>query len=182
MKMISLETLRMKLRAVEPSPGELRRASVAVILKEPQTPSVLLIKRAERAGDPWSGQTAFPGGKAQAGDVLLKGTAIRETREEVGVDLEMDADFLGYFLRFTTHTKTIEVFPAVFLLKSEPTLTLNEEVSSCRWVKLASLIEEKSISTHAVETQDGKRDVSALLVDGYLIWGLTLRILSSLLS
>ncbi|HYB76519.1 MAG TPA: CoA pyrophosphatase [Nitrososphaerales archaeon] len=180
MKLTSFEALRRKLSAVEPPPGELRRASVAVILKEPKAPSVLLIKRAERSGDPWSGQIAFPGGKAQAGDVFLRGTAVRETREEVGVDLERDADFLGYFLRFTTHTKTMDVFPTVFLLNTEPALTPNEEVSSCKWVKLASLTEERAASAH-VELQVENREMPALLVDDYLIWGLTLRILLSLL-
>lgn len=182
MKLNSLEALRGRLSAVEPPPGKLRRASVAVILKEPRMPSVLLIKRAERAGDPWSGQIAFPGGKAQEGDGFLRETAARETREEVGVNLERDADFLGYFLRFTTHTRTIDVFPAVFLLKKELTLTPNEEVSSCRWVKLASLTEERAASTHVVEAQGEKREMPAVLVDGYLIWGLTFRIVSSLLG
>lgn len=182
MNVVTLEKLRSKLTMAEPPLGELRRASVAVILKEPQAPSVLLIKRAELAGDPWSGQIAFPGGKAQSEDVSLKGTAVREAREEVGVDLVKDADFLGYFARFTTHTRTIDVFPAVFLLKNETALTPNGEVSSFRWIRLGSLSGDELVSTRLVDVQGKRREVSAILVGEYTIWGLTLRILSSLLS
>ena len=180
--METLQALRRKLHADEPPAGKLRRASVAVTLKDPEAPSVLLIKRAERAGDPWSGQIAFPGGKAQEADSTLKETAIRETREEVGVDLWEDADFLGYFIPFRTHTDTLDVFPAVFLLKKEVAVHPNDEVSSYRWVKLQKLMAEESRSIGRVDDEGQTRETPALLVDGYTVWGLTRRIISSLLS
>ena len=40
---------------------------------------VLLIRRAEREGDPWSGQVAFPGGMVNAEDERFEDTARRET-------------------------------------------------------------------------------------------------------
>ena len=64
----------------------LRRAAVVMLL----TPGrrVWFVQRAERAGDPWSGHVAFPGGHEEPGDVDLRHTARRETWEEVGVDLD----------------------------------------------------------------------------------------------
>jgi ADP-ribose pyrophosphatase len=56
-------------------------AAVGVLLREGK---ILLIKRVERRGDPWSGQVAFPGGRWKPGEDLL-GTAVREVQEEVGV-------------------------------------------------------------------------------------------------
>lgn len=50
-------------------------------------PEVLFIKRAGRAGDRWSGHTALPGGKRDPQDADDVAAAIRETREEVGLDL-----------------------------------------------------------------------------------------------
>ncbi|HEU5217398.1 MAG TPA: NUDIX domain-containing protein, partial [Gemmatimonadales bacterium] len=62
------------------------QAAVAVILA-PDPDSVLLIRRAEREGDKWSGHLALPGGRWSPGDPDLAATARRETIEEVGVDL-----------------------------------------------------------------------------------------------
>ncbi len=50
-------------------------------------PEILFIKRAGRAGDRWSGHTALPGGRRDAPDADDRATAIRETQEEVGLDL-----------------------------------------------------------------------------------------------
>ena len=141
-----------------------------------------MIKRADRVGDPWSGQVAFPGGKAQEGDSTLKETAIRETREEVGIDLGQDADFLGYFTPFRTHTGTLDVFPLVFLLKKKVEVRPNEEVSSYRWVKLEKLTTEQARSSYGVDAGGQTREMPALLVDGYVVWGLTYRIISSILG
>src|SRR4249920_1192032 len=71
------------------------RAAVAVILRD--TPSgfeVLFIRRAEHEGDPWSGQMGFPGGRAEPGEDLAA-TAVRETREETGIDLARAGEPLG---------------------------------------------------------------------------------------
>jgi len=177
-----LQALKKKLDADEPSAGQLRRASVAVILRDSESPSVLLIKRADRMGDPWSGQAAFPGGKAQEGDSTLKDIATRETREEVGIDLEQDAEFLGYFTPFRTHTGTLDVFPVVFLLKKNVEMHLNEEVSSYRWAKLEKLITGQARSSYRVDADGRTGEMPALLVEGYTVWGLTHRIISSLLN
>jgi 8-oxo-dGTP pyrophosphatase MutT (NUDIX family) len=48
---------------------------------------ILFIKRAGRAGDRWSGHVALPGGKRDPQDASDRVAAIRETQEEVGLDL-----------------------------------------------------------------------------------------------
>ncbi len=53
-------------------------------------PEILFIKRASHAGDRWAGHIAFPGGKKEPSDVDDQAAAVRETREEVGLDLETE--------------------------------------------------------------------------------------------
>src|SRR5436853_6875067 len=57
---------------------------------------VLLGERRKREGDPWSGQIGLPGGRHHTEDGTLLSTALRETREEVGVDVGSHAETLGH--------------------------------------------------------------------------------------
>src|SRR6185503_4424279 len=76
-----------------------RYAAVALMLRVGPPPDgaleMLLVKRAEYAGDPWSGHIALPGGRREPGDVSLEDTAVRETQEEIDVDLSAHARMLG---------------------------------------------------------------------------------------
>ena len=72
--------------AVDDGGDPLIWAAVAVILA-PDPDALLLIRRAERAGDPWSGHMALPGGRQEPTEPDLFTTAVRETAEEVGLTL-----------------------------------------------------------------------------------------------
>jgi 8-oxo-dGTP pyrophosphatase MutT (NUDIX family) len=178
----AVKTIVRGLRADEPKAPGLRLAAVSVILSDPDAPSVLLIERAESPGDPWSGQIAFPGGKMQPGDRTARGTATRETLEEVGVDLDKASEFLGYGELVNTHTGTMQVVPSVFMLRREVTVKPNGEVASYRWVKLGNLLSESTRTTHRIEFGGQTREMPASLVDGYEVWGLTHRIIHSLVG
>ena len=66
-----------------------RHAAVALMLRERSGRlELLVIQRAEKAGDPWSGHMALPGGRREPGDRDAYDTARRETLEEVGIDLD----------------------------------------------------------------------------------------------
>src|SRR5207244_5573124 len=87
----ALQDFRAKPQA---APGASPAAVALILLEGPQGLETLLIRRAERADDPWSGQVALPGGRRDPADGDLLVTAIRETRAETGVDLSA-ADRLG---------------------------------------------------------------------------------------
>ncbi|HUK79600.1 MAG TPA: CoA pyrophosphatase [Nitrososphaerales archaeon] len=166
----------------EPPQTGLRFASVALIVRNRQVPSVLLIRRAERAGDPWSGQVAFPGGKMQEGDTTARDTAVRETMEEVGIDLNESSEFLGYGVVATTHTGTMNVVPAVFELKESAEVRPNAEVASFRWVNLDELLAPSARSTYELDGSKGAVGMPAYRVGNYVVWGLTYKILSACLD
>jgi 8-oxo-dGTP pyrophosphatase MutT (NUDIX family) len=171
--------LSKKLVKQEPSQKGLRFAAVSIIL-EGDSPKVLLIKRAERSGDPWSGQIAFPGGKMNPEDRTARDAAIRETLEEVGIDLAESAEFLGYAGVTTTHTGTMDVVPTVFVLKEGAAVHPNQEVASYRWVDLDELLAPDARSTYRLPTSGEQFEMPAFMVGDYVIWGLTYRILSTL--
>jgi 8-oxo-dGTP pyrophosphatase MutT (NUDIX family) len=53
-------------------------------------PEALFIKRASRSGDRWTGHVALPGGKRDPEDDDDLAAAVRETAEEIGLDLTAD--------------------------------------------------------------------------------------------
>jgi 8-oxo-dGTP pyrophosphatase MutT (NUDIX family) len=165
----------------EPTHGSLRTAAVSMVLHMKMNPLVLLMRRAENPRDPWSGQISFPGGKMQPGDRSVKDTAARETLEEVGIDLLANAEFLGYAEATTTHTGTMQVVPCVFLLRREVEVIPNGEVASYRWVDLGRLLSGEARSTFQLQTGERALEMPAFTVGDYIVWGLTHRILSSML-
>lgn len=171
-----------KLNATQPEIKSKRLAAVSVIIAGEEEPSTLLIKRAEHSDDPWSGQVAFPGGKMSEGDRSVKETAIREAMEEVGVDLTNDSAFAGYYVPFRTHTGDMDVIPTVFLLPREAKVRPNREVSGCRWARLDEFLNARSASTYRLSVQGSSRELPAFVIGDYVVWGLTHRIISSLLG
>jgi 8-oxo-dGTP pyrophosphatase MutT (NUDIX family) len=171
-----------RLTSVEPSHAEERMASVAMILKGRVDTKTLMIKRAKREGDPWSGQVAFPGGRMEKGDVSLRDTAIREVREEVGLDLGSSGTFLGYFGTFRTHTETILVSPCVFLLETGLRVRPNQEVSSFRWVPVQVFGPGGVRATYRLNRGGSRVNLPAYRYRDFTIWGLTHRIISSLVE
>jgi 8-oxo-dGTP pyrophosphatase MutT (NUDIX family) len=176
------EKVAKNLTTLEPKSQGLKFAAVSIILRDRDSPSVLLIKRADRAGDPWSGQIAFPGGKMQQGDGTARDTAVRETMEEVGIDLDKGAEFLGYAGTTTTHTGTMDVVPSVFVLKQAVDIKPNEEVASYRWVKIEDFLSPNGMSTYRLNYDGRTVELPAYTVGDYVVWGLTHRILSSVLK
>jgi len=117
----------------------------------------------------------------QSGDKSARDTAVRETMEEVGIDLNTKAEFLGYGGVTTTHTGTMDVVPSVFFLREGVDVRPNEEVASYRWVDLADFLEPAAKSTFDLRVDETPVGMPAFAVGDYVVWGLTYRILSSIL-
>lgn len=165
----------------------IRRAAVALIFRagESGMPELLFIRRADYPADPWSGQVAFPGGREETGDVNLANTAIRETREETGLDLDHDGTVIGMLddLRpTTTRLPAIIVRPYVVLLKRLRELLLSDEVAMAFWVPLESLRQGESWRDTTVLARGVQMNRRAFHHQGQVIWGMTERILAQLLA
>ena len=161
-----------------PLPGQ-RSAAIALILLEVDANlEVLLIERAERSGDPWSGHMALPGGHHEPTDVDLGATAERETLEEVGLDLRRSGERLGRLSDSApVRGVALGVRPFVYLLQARPVLTLSDEVRQALWVPIAPLQRGERRTTFSFSRAGEPREFPAWDVDGHVVWGLTYRVL-----
>jgi 8-oxo-dGTP pyrophosphatase MutT (NUDIX family) len=170
--------------------GGKRSAAVAVLLHDvthnlrdvPDDPRVLLMKRAERSGDPWSGHISLPGGRYQSSDRDLLETAIRETREELNIDLE-GARLLGHLPPLHPRTSGplgIEVTPFVFVTEVAVEPTPGPEALAAFWLPLATAGSGSLDGTYAYPSS--QMTFPSWNYEGYVIWGLTWRILADVLA
>ena len=120
-------------------------AAVVVLLRATsQGFQVLFVKRAERAGDPWSGQIALPGGKCDADDKDLKATVVRETLEETGINLLVGCRFLGTVEPVrSTQKPEMKILPFFVIQEKEQSIKLNEELTDYFWTSLAEFAKNK---------------------------------------
>jgi hypothetical protein len=73
------------------------------------------------------------------------------------------------------------VAPFVFQLNSDVAVRMNDEVAETFWVPLQELSTIRSTRSE-VRVEAGTLDVDSYLLDGRVIWGLTFRIIRSLLN
>jgi 8-oxo-dGTP pyrophosphatase MutT (NUDIX family) len=162
-----------------------RKAAVALIFRlAADGLELLLIKRAEYPGDPWSGQVAFPGGREEAGDSSLAETAVRETREETGIDIDRDGMVLGALddLRpRTVRLPAIVVRPFVAILDRDQHLELSSEVALAFWVPFGALAHPDSWREDTVFARGIQLNARVFRHQDHVVWGMTERILTQLL-
>lgn len=163
--------------------GDLRRAAVAIVAGPRD--ELLLIRRADRPGDHWSGHMAFPGGRAEAHDASLLDTARRETREEIGLDLGA-ARVLGVLPTQLTPTigdlPRMVVVPYLFRVDDWPPLTPNHEVQSVHAIALSRFLEREGRSTFPYTWRGTTWDLPCVDLDRQRVWGMTLRMIDDLVA
>lgn len=164
-----------------------KRAAVAAVLRDAaRGPEILLIRRAEHPDDPWSGHMAFPGGREDPGDATLLSTAVRETREELALDLERSARLLGELdlLPAVARGKRtgLTIAPYVFELTESTELTPNYEVAEVLWAPIEGLLRGDYATTYPYRIEGQEVRLPAHEVEGRLVWGLTGRMLDMLLA
>ena len=163
-----------------------REAAVAVMLRERGGGTeMLFIERAKRRGDPWSGHMAFPGGHRDPQDADLRAAAVRETWEEVGLDISA-APMLGALPRQRPMSgRLLTVAPFVFATCGEPELSFNHEVADAVWAPLAPMHRGENAARSRLPFDDlsPADDPQAFpgfrLAGGHFVWGLTYRMVQT---
>ena len=181
---------RLQTRVVVPEVAKpnARQAAVAAVLRaDGEDTEVLFIQRSKKPGDPWSGHMAFPGGHREAVDASLEETAVRETLEEVGLDLRTSGRYIGQLetVRANPRGRSIDmmVSPFVFeLTNADPTLSLNHEVADVHWGRLGEMMRGDVYADDAWKGPPGTTPFPGHHVGGQVVWGLTFRMLENLFA
>jgi 8-oxo-dGTP pyrophosphatase MutT (NUDIX family) len=152
--------------------GEPMPAAVLVpLVNRPQGLQVLLTERTAHLSD-HAGQISFPGGRVEADDAGNAAAALRETKEEVGLDPERVA-VLGELAHYETVTG-YRVTPIVGWV--EPPFELAPdpfEVADIFEVPLAFLLDPTNQQRHFRMLGEMRRDYWAIPYGDRYIWGAT---------
>ena len=162
-----------------------KEAAVALVLRvheQDDDLELLLIRRAHREGDPWSGQIGLPGGRFERADASLEETAVRETIEELGLDVRRHGVVLGALDELRPRTPVLPpiiVRPYVCVVREVPSLVMSEEVAEYRWVRTRDLFHPEARVNTTVRVRDFSMRVDAFQLGDFTVWGMTERILST---
>lgn len=140
--------------------------------------TVIFTQRAAHLKD-HSGQVSFPGGRAAAGDASPEATALRESREEIGLD-SARVEVLGRLSEY--HTRTgYRITPVVGVVATPLELRADaNEVDEIFEVSLAFLLDPANHQRQSREWQGELRWFFAMNYGGHTIWGATAGILVNL--
>lgn len=182
--------LRTRPGVLEETDGNPARAAVAIILRTRPVTShdlpeleVLLIQRAERQGDPWSGQIALPGGRQDPVDATLQDTAIRETREETGIDLAASGLVLGTLDELRPRTPVLPpiiVTPFVAIVPGDIPFHIGDELADAFWTPWSIFADPARIDETTVQVRGAPWRVTSYAVGDRVVWGMTERMLRQL--
>lgn len=184
-----LLTIRRRLApasSLHPGEGVDKSAAVAAVLRPGARGSseVLLIRRAVHPGDPWSGQIALPGGRRDPTDESLLETAVRETVEEVGIDLGSHGELLSRLPDVQavglSGGKGLVVTPFVFALERRVEPSANHEVAEAMWAPIEPMARGTIASTIDYPHQGKMFTFPAWQIGDHKLWGMTYRMLRSL--
>ena len=159
-------------------------AAVALVVTR-KNPSILLVRRAERSEDPWSGQWAFPGGRMDDNDSDLIATCQREVLEECGCDLST-----GNFIRalptsFAGRKNRHPLIVAPFLWEMPTTIELipdKNEVVSAHWQELSYLLDQHNHTSGRIAPKYADEEFPYVMLDNTPLWGFTYRVLMDYLQ
>ena len=166
--------------APRPAASPIPAAVLIPIVNRPSGLTVLLTQRTAHLRD-HAGQVSFPGGRCELIDATPVATALRESREEVGIEPEQ-VEVLGNLPDYFTSTG-FRVTPVVGLVTPPLNLRLDDfEVAEAFEPPLQFLLDPASYQRHQIEREGALHTYWAVPWQDYFIWGATAGMLVSLRS
>lgn len=193
--MNSLDALDTRLQSYRPRrlPGRqwIARCGVILLIAEhglgagEDTPSLLMMRRAERAGDPWSGHVSFPGGRVDPTDTSTRAAALRELQEETGISAVHKLVPMGRLSDLLTREhgrhRPMVVSPYVYRTPRAVALEPSAEAAKLWWEPLSNLVDPSRRKTMVWRVAGLPIPVPSANVSEAQLWGLSLTMVNELI-
>ncbi len=156
-------------------------AAVAIVNAREPEDSILLMRRAEREGDAWSGHWSLPGGRREPPDRDPLHTALRELEEECGIRLarEQMAAALPLAIARRRTGRCLLVAPFLFRVGGRfPTVLDPAEAVEAFWIPLRVLLDPASHALRPVPGRPPETLFPAIELNCAPLWGFTYRLLA----
>ena len=155
--------------------GKTKLASILVIIYGTE-PTVIMIEKSKKLNI-HAGEIAFPGGKWMEDDNDLLETALRETREEIGLNVSRK-NVIGQFENVVTLNSGFTISSFLSILDEIPQLKINSEVKSVLHIPLIPLLD--TLSDDQDPNHKSIQEMYKFSFNDEEIWGASARILKHL--
>jgi 8-oxo-dGTP pyrophosphatase MutT (NUDIX family) len=166
-----------------PSPANARPAAALILVYPGGDGEAMLVltQRVDHGGD-HSGEVSLPGGKVDPGDLDATATALREAREEVGLDVEAaGVEVVGALDALWIPPTNFRIEPIVAIAARRPAFVPDRrEVAAILEVPVAAFLPD--VAPVIIDPDPAGRPLryGAYLVEGRIVWGATAAILGQL--
>ena len=150
-------------------------ASVLIIIYG-KDPFVIMTEKAKNL-KVHAGEIAFPGGKWYEKDHDLLETAIRETKEELGLEVSKER-IIGQLDNVITLNSQYKITPFIAILETVPVLTPNSEVESILHIPLVSFL--NTIAEDNLPEHRSIKEMHTFTFKKYNVWGASARMLKQI--
>jgi len=157
------------------SDGKYRLASVLVVIYGKE-PSVVMTEKPKHMKF-HAGEISFPGGKLDSTDSNLLETALRETSEEIGLNIKPD-QVIGQLEPVITLNSGFTILPFVSVVDEIPPLSANAEVEKIFHIPLESFL--KTMANDPDPTHNLIQEMYTFEYQGNIVWGASARVLKQI--
>lgn len=157
----------------------MRQAAVLVLVyPDVEGEAVVVLTERSSGGHRHAGQISLPGGAIDAGETVVD-AALREAREEVGLDADADGvAVLGEFEPVELRVSGFHIHAVAATARRRPRLVPDgREVAALIEAPLAAFLPDAAIEIVTAERDGMTLRYGAFPVSGHRVWGATARIL-----
>lgn len=168
--------------STKPAPTSARQSSVMILLyTSGDEYFVVFIERSNYPGV-HSGQVSFPGGSCETWDDSYWDTALRETREELGVETS-GIKYLGQLTPVYIEKSNYLVYPQVGYYPGSPVFKPEtQEVAEVFQVSFSELFKPANLSSFTRDSDNREVKTPCFNLEGHLVWGATAMILNEFIA